>query len=401
METASETVARVKAQMAASGTDPAAPTTAAPASNPLIDILTSRLTDQGKGISSSSSSTLQQSITDAIASTKASGDATRARLLSEQTREVGAAKDVAYSDNLAYLTSQGGYALQTAALRTLTDSTEKSVRDLDGRYREALLANDATTAKSISDLIVKKAEFQQTQEQNYYQNLFALGNLQEQAISRAQQSEQFWTKQREDHNQFVANLDNSKYQFEQNYGLQLRDLGLKEQQIGLQRQQNNISYLQYKAQMQKIQEDKANTTISAQIYTDLRREVTDNGKTAADIDPDAYASWAYGHYGAAASGISFEQISAIAGGVKTSLITNKVAPANLGRGASAGDPSTWDFGTVSDWWNSSNPDNINWSNNANANKILQGHLNDRKAATDKANGVTIQSPESYWANYFK
>ena len=324
METASETVARVKAQMAASGTDPAAPTTAAPASNPLIDVLTARLTDQSKGISSSSSSSLQASINEAISGAQRAGDLTTARLQSERSRELGYAKDQASDKYTTALEERTGYATQTAALRSLTDTTEKSVRDLDKRYQESILANDATTAKTISDLRIKKLEFQQTQEQNYYQNLFALGNLQEQAISRAQQSEQFWKKTKQDNDQFIATLTNSKDQFEKSYALQIKDLGLKEQQIGLQRQQNSLSFLQYKGQMQKIAEDKANATMSARIYSDMRKEVVDGGKSASSLDPEAYAAWAYENYGAAASGMTFEQISQTANSVKGSLVDNKV-----------------------------------------------------------------------------
>lgn len=280
METASETVTRINRALSAGGA-PSTETSPKPQSrtNPLIDVLTERLTKQGTGIVSSASSDLQASINDAIASTQIAGDLGAERLISERDREVAFAQDRAGATYSQALESRTGYATQVAGLRELTETTEKSIRDLDKRYQESILANDAATAQRIADLKVKKLEFQQEQEQNFFNNLLSLGNLQQQAIQQQQQDEQFWVKKKQDDEQFVAQMSQSSYEFEKNYGLALQDFGLKEQQLELERQRFNLSAREYADRKAALTADKARTQTQAIIANDIKNKFATGGFT--------------------------------------------------------------------------------------------------------------------------
>jgi hypothetical protein len=210
METASQTVERIKAQLAAGGasgspTTPTTPTKNAPApqSNALIEALTARLTQQGQGISSSSSTSLQNSINEAITNTQIAGDLGSERLMSERNREVAFARDRAGATYDTALEGRKGYATQVAALRELTETTEKSIRDLDKRYQEAILANDSATAQRVADLQIKKLEFQQEQEQQFYNNMFSLASMEQQQ------------------NQFERGLSHDEAMLEKQFGFDL------------------------------------------------------------------------------------------------------------------------------------------------------------------------------------
>ena len=159
--------------------------------NPVIDALTQRLLQQGQGISSSATSNIQSEIQAAMAGVQQAGEATAQRIQSERQREVGFAQDRASARLTGAMEARSGFATQVAGFRELTDTTEKSVRDLDQRYQEAMLANDANTANQLSQLRMQKLEFLQEQEQNFFSNLMQTAALQEQQASRAQEMSMF------------------------------------------------------------------------------------------------------------------------------------------------------------------------------------------------------------------
>lgn len=197
METVDETVARIRASLNAPGEpgpSPGSPAASTP--NPVLEALTARLTAQGQGIASSSQTNLQQSIADAIRGTERAGDLNRQRIESERGREVDFARDRAGATYTTALEGRSGYATQVAGLRELTETTEKSIRDLDQRYQEALLTNDANTASQIADLRIKKLEFAVQQEQNFYQNLFQLAGLEQGQEQMRREDERFFAGQK-------------------------------------------------------------------------------------------------------------------------------------------------------------------------------------------------------------
>ena len=239
-------------------------------SNSVIDALAKRLTEQGKGISSSSSSNLQSEIDKAMKDISRAGTLTNRALQSEREREISFARDRAGATYTTALEGRTGYATQVAGLRELTETTEKSVRDLDKRYQEAIMASDANTATQLSNLRIQKLEFQQQQEQAFYSNLLAVGNLQEQALSRQQQSEQFWIKKQQEDTQFVAGLAQSSYQFEKNYGLSLQDMGIKEQQLEIERSRYNLSLREYNDKKKELAAEKERTQLQAIVSNKIR-----------------------------------------------------------------------------------------------------------------------------------
>lgn len=267
------------------------------ASNPLLDALTERLTKQGKGISSSSSSNLQNSINEAIASSQKAGELSSQALQSEREREVSFARDQAGSKYTTALEGRTGYATQVTALRELTDTTEKSVRDLDKRYQEAILSNDSATAQRISDLQIKKLEFQQEQEQNFFNNVLAVGNLQQQALQAKQQNEQFWITKEQEQQQFVMSMANSNLQFERSYGLQLQEMGLKQQQLEIERSKFNLSAQEYRDKKNALAKEKTFTNTKALVAQDMKNKlssgITDANGKVVPITKDTILTPAY------------------------------------------------------------------------------------------------------------
>jgi len=278
METASETAARARAMLASlqegGGGGETTPTpTPTPETNPLIEALTARLESQGAGISTSSSSNLQNSINEAIAGTQLAGELSRERLQSERGREVAFARDRQGATITGALEDRRGYATQVVALRELTETTEKEIKDLDKRYQELILAGDAATAQRVADLQVKKLEFLQEQEQNYFNNMISVANLQQEALQMAQQNEQFLRAQEQQQKQFEEDLKQSKYEYERNYGLELDRIALDRQQLEIQRERNQISWAEYNRKAQELNEEANNTNLQAIIAQDMRNQI--------------------------------------------------------------------------------------------------------------------------------
>ncbi len=228
--------------------------------NPVLEALTQRLLGQTQGVSSSATSNLQRTINEAIAGTQQSGDLTTQRLQSERSREVAFMQDRNAAQYTNALESRSGYATQIAGLRELTETTEKSVRDLDQRYQEAILANDANTAKAISDLRIQKLAFQQEQEQNYFNNLISVAGMHTQTIGQMMQNEQFWAGQEQAERQFVTEMAQSQYQFNKNLAIQYKEIGLQEQELDIARERNQISWAELAARKAELKGNQNNLT---------------------------------------------------------------------------------------------------------------------------------------------
>lgn len=256
-------------------------------SNPLMEALTARLLQQGEGISSSSSSQLQSEIASAMKGVQSAGDSTAARIQSEREREIAFARDRAGASYTGALEGRTGYATQVSALRELTDTTEKSIRDLDQRYQEALLTNDANTASQLSALRMEKLKFQQEQEQNFFTNVMSVANLQQSAIDSMMRREEFWAGQEQQQNQFVMSMAQSTYQFEQNMGMQYKELGLKQQEIDIAKERNQISWAEYNQKKGEIEKEKTNTTLQSIVYDKMKRFAESGG----DINSKDAIQW--------------------------------------------------------------------------------------------------------------
>lgn len=371
---------KVLAAYAGSSSTPSAASGGAEAkSNPLIDVLTARLTEQSKGISTSASSELQSSIEAAIKDTKKAGESTAARLQSERQREVAYAEDRAASQFTSALEGRSGYATQVAGLRELTETTTKSIRDLDQRYQEAIMTNDANTASALAGLRLQKLEFLQRQEENFYSQLLGVANLQQEAIGQQQQNEQFWAAQDNDKKQFALGLLQSNYQFEKNYGLSLKDMDLKTQQLELERERNQISWAQYNLEKKKIEEKKSNTMTTAIIANDMKNKLQAAGD--AKISKQQMLTPQYLMELRDLTGFegSVEELSTIVDQAYGQLASDKKFMAQY-----LGAPQPQSYGT-----------------SRSTNAAIQIQNNNAKAQYDADRGVTIQSPESFWSNLFK
>lgn len=319
-ETPTETAARIRARLAAAkkdGTTSALSTERR--SSPLLEALTERLSSQGKGISSSSSSALQASIAQAISDTQRSGDLTLQRLELERQREVSFARDRAGASYTTALEGRTGYATQTAALRELTETTEKSIRDLDQRYQEAMLTNDANTAAQIAQLRMQKIQFQMQQEENYYRNLISVAGMQ-------QQEEQFFQNQMNENARFAVQMAQSNYQFEKNLGVQYKQLDLQSQELDIARERNQISWAEYRAKQSEINAAKTKTTVAGTVFADMRNEVLNRGVSVDKLDPSAYANWAEVNYAERFPGMQFEDYYAAALGAKEDFSRQGLTP---------------------------------------------------------------------------
>ncbi len=199
----------------------------------LLDALTERLTSQGKGIVSSSTSGLQDALSGAMKDTQRSGDLTSQALQSEREREVSFAQDRAAAQYTNALESRSGFATMTYGLRELTETTEKSIRDLDKRYQEAILTNDAATAQRVSDLRVKQLEMQQDAEARYMDNLFKTASMQQNEY------------------QFNASYDQAERQFMERYNL---DISQFDKGQALDRERMNMDDRQFNARMAQDRE---------------------------------------------------------------------------------------------------------------------------------------------------
>lgn len=129
------------------------------------------------GAISSTSSKIEDAISGAIAKTTEANTASKAATESTFNREIGVATEKAVNAETSFNEATRGYATNTAALKDLRTTNEKSIRDLEQRKQEALMSADSATASKISDLILQKYTFEQQAQQQVFSNLISLSNF--------------------------------------------------------------------------------------------------------------------------------------------------------------------------------------------------------------------------------
>jgi hypothetical protein len=291
--------------------------------NTLLEEMVKRLSKQGEGVSTSASSELQTAIQNSITATEQAGALTAQRLESERGREVGFLRDRGQAQFTGALEERRGYATQVAALRELTETTEKSVRDLDARYNEALMANDANTIAEVSKLRISALEYKQKQEQDFFSNVMSVANLQQSAIDSVMRREEFWSGQEQQERQFVMSLANSKYEFEQNMSMQYKELGLKEQELDIARERNSISRAEYNLRKSEIQGEKNTTFVKAAIR-DRIQKMQDNGMDVSGMDILSFTTQFGAELGTTIPGFKMEAdtLAQIVNEAKTDVMSN-------------------------------------------------------------------------------
>lgn len=145
------------------------------------------------GIISSSTSDIESSINASIASLQSSTESSNAALQSEFERNSGYLLSEANDAMVNGRAAGSGGLLNMSALRVLTETTDKSLKDLAQRKEELVLQNNSLMAAKISDLELKALEYKQQAQQKIFDNLLGLGNfgLQVQQENRAQQAQNF------------------------------------------------------------------------------------------------------------------------------------------------------------------------------------------------------------------
>ncbi len=152
---------------------------------------------------SSGKTGIQEAIDKAISGQEKAGAASTARIESQFGREIGFQKEQFGQQRTGALESQRGFATNNAALQALDTRTEKSLRDLEQRKQELILAGESETAGKISEMQFKALEFKQQAEQQAFSNIFNLGQFalnvqaQERATSQFTQTLDFQKSQQE------------------------------------------------------------------------------------------------------------------------------------------------------------------------------------------------------------
>ena len=153
-----------------------------------LTALQDKLLNQADMISSASTG-LESKISEAISGVQKAGAASTAKIESEFGRELGYQKEQ-FAENITSGRAAGsGGILNMAALRALTETTDKSLKDLEQRKQELILQGESATASKISELQIKSLEFRQQAEQQSFSNLFNMGqfSLNVQAENRAKE----------------------------------------------------------------------------------------------------------------------------------------------------------------------------------------------------------------------
>lgn len=256
----------------------------------LMSEIQNRLLGSSSAITSGSSK-IEDTITGAIDKLNSSNESSKAAVGSAYDREIATKKDAAALAESSYQEAQRGYATNTAALKDLRTSNEKSIRDLDQRKQEALLGADAETANKVSGLILQKYEFEQQATQQVFSNLISLNNsmLQSKQEQRLAQTQEF------DQEQTVQNIA-LKYGIDVPAGTSLSDVvklakpyASREEKLQLDQAEANIKLTNQQIKTSAAQataalkDSKATTPLDAQSVGVIAQNLKDNGSTATAI----------------------------------------------------------------------------------------------------------------------
>lgn len=195
-----KTHAEAAASNKAMGTNPAANagTTSSPKTNSqtggetsdFMKAIQDKLLGQS-GIVSSTNSNLEKKLQEAIAGIGTATEKSSQGIESAYARERGYMESQASNAIQGQLEGRSGFATQMVAFRNLVETTDKSLKDLEMRKNELILANDAAGASKIADMQFKALEFKQQAEQQTFSNLlgmanFGIQNEQEKRLAKAQ-----------------------------------------------------------------------------------------------------------------------------------------------------------------------------------------------------------------------
>lgn len=169
-------------------------TTPAPTSNAtdFVKAIQDKLLGQS-GMISSTNSELSTRVSDAISGVQTAADKANQATTSSYNRQINDAAQVGQDSMINGRAGGAGGVLNISALRELTSTTDKNLKDLEQRKQELILQNDSAAASKIADLQFKALDFQQQANQQVFTNLLGMGNfgLQQKQGELAQQAQSF------------------------------------------------------------------------------------------------------------------------------------------------------------------------------------------------------------------
>ena len=129
------------------------------------------------GIISSEDTGLEEKIGEITAGIETGTAASAKRIESAFDREIGFKEEEFEAQRTSFLERGRGFAVNKAALQQLDQQTEKSLRDLEQRKQELLLAGEANAATQITNLQLKSLEFAQQARQQTFSNTLGLAGF--------------------------------------------------------------------------------------------------------------------------------------------------------------------------------------------------------------------------------
>ena len=174
-------------------------TNPAPESKTQTDFMTAiqdKLLGQSEVVSSTNSQ-LTERLNSAISGIQTSADKSNQALESSFGRDSGYIKEKGGEALTAGRAAGSGGIMNMAALRELTQTTDRSLKDLEQRKQELILQNDSAAAGRISELQFKALEFQQVANQQTFSNLMGIANfgMNQEASKMAKENQTFQQKQ--------------------------------------------------------------------------------------------------------------------------------------------------------------------------------------------------------------
>lgn len=144
--------------------------------NSLMSVLQEKLINSSSIISSEDTN-LEKMIGNAVSSIKENNTNSNKVIDSKFNREIGVAKE----DQAAQITNQleqgRGFAINIGALRKLTETTDKEIKDLEQRKQELMMQGDVEASKQITDLQIKAYELRANSIEKTFSNLLSYGSL--------------------------------------------------------------------------------------------------------------------------------------------------------------------------------------------------------------------------------
>lgn len=157
--------------------------------DPFLSAIQDKLIKQA-GVVSSTNSNLENRLKEAMAGVSGAAKKTGEAIASQYDREIAFQGDKAGLDIQNHLEGRSGFATQMVGFRSLVETTDKNLKDLEQRKQEALLLNDAGAASKIADMQFQALEFRQKAEQEVFSNLLGIANFGIQSVQEKRLMEQ-------------------------------------------------------------------------------------------------------------------------------------------------------------------------------------------------------------------